>query len=279
MSKPSLERHLLLEGLYLRYGYDFRNYTETSLSRRLATVMAKLDVDHELDLLSLLLKNEDAFYKTLPLLTVTTSEMFRDPSFFLSLREQVVPLLRTYANLNIWTAGCSTGEEVHSLAILLHEEDLLERSTIYATDINPAALHAAKEGIFSLDSIKSFTKNYVAAGGKLSPSEYYTADYNRARMRSSLRENIVFAEHNLATDGVFVEAHLILCRNVLIYFNRDLQQRAFTLFHESLTPRGFLGIGSKETMRFSSVSEGFDLMDKENKIFQKNRKAIPLIAV
>ncbi|MNJ98607.1 Chemotaxis protein methyltransferase Cher2 [compost metagenome] len=273
-SKATVERHLLLEGIYLKYGYDFRNYTETSLDRRLEAVMKKLSQEHEVDLLSTLLKDEDTFQKILPMLTITTSEMFRDPSFFLSLRQNVLPLLKTYPNINIWTAGCSTGEELHSLAIMLQEEGLLERSRIFATDINPVAIRAAKEGIYTLESIKNFTKNYVAAGGTGSPSDYYTANYNRARLRSSLRDNVVFAEHNLATDGVFMEAHLVICRNVLIYFNRDLQHRAFTLFHQSLAPRGFLGLGSKETLRFSSISEGFDVLDKENKIFQKNRKVI-----
>ena len=266
----SVERHLLLEGIYLKYGYDFRQYSETALNRRIEQIMKSLGLQSEVDLLAVVLKDGDLFYRILPTFTVTTSEMFRDPNFFLSLRQNIAPILKTYANLNIWIAGCSTGEEVHSLAILLNEEGLLERSTIFATDINTHALKSAKEGIYNLDSIKDFTRNYVAAGGKGSPSDYYTADYNRARMRSFLRENVVFAEHNLATDGVFIEAHLILCRNVLIYFNRGLQDRAMSLFHQSLAPRCFLALGSKETTRFSEFADDFSCLDKENKIYQKN---------
>jgi chemotaxis protein methyltransferase CheR len=270
MESPSVERHLLLEGIYLKYGYDFRQYTEVSLSRRIDAIMKGLGVLNEIDLLAVLLKDDGVFHRVLPSFTITTSELFRDPSFFVSLREKILPVLKTYASLNIWIAGCSTGEEVHSVAILLQEEGLLDRSTIFATDINTSALKTAKEGIYNLDSIKDFTKNYVAAGGKASPSDYYTADYNRARMRSFLRENVVFAEHNLATDGVFIEANLVLCRNVLIYFNRELQDRAISLFHQSLAPRCFLALGSKETTRFSEFADYFSCLDKENKIYQKN---------
>lgn len=268
--KDSVERHLLLEGIYLKYGYDFRQYSEVSLGRRVEQIMKSLDYQTEVDLLAALLKDQALFHRVLPTFTITTSELFRDPNFYLSLRKNVIPVLKTYANLNIWIAGCSTGEEVHSLAILLSEEGLLERSTIFATDINTHALRAAKDGIYTLDSIKDFTRNYVNAGGHGSPSDYYTADYNRARMRSFLRENVVFAEHNLATDGVFIAAHLILCRNVLIYFNRELQDRALGLFHQSLASRCFLALGSKETTRFSEFADNFQCLDKENKIYQKN---------
>ena len=268
--ESSVERHLLLEGIYLKYGYDFRQYTEVALNRRIDQIMKSTGLHSEIDLLAIVLKDPGMFHQILPTFTITTSEMFRDPNFFLSLRKNIAPVLRTYANLNIWIAGCSTGEEVHSLAILLNEEGLLERSTIFATDINTYALKAAKEGIYNLDSIKDFTRNYVSAGGSGSPSDYYTADYNRARMRTFLRENVVFAEHNLATDGVFIEANLILCRNVLIYFNRDLQDRAMGLFHQSLAPRCFLALGSKETTRFSEFADNFNCLDKENKIYQKN---------
>lgn len=274
MDAGSVERHLLLEGIYLKYGYDFRQYTEVSLSRRIDTIMRSLGVSREIDLLAQLLKDDETFHRILPTFTITTSEMFRDPPFFLSLRQNIMPVLKTYASVNIWIAGCSTGEEVHSLAILLHEEGLLERSTIFATDINTAALKTAKEGIYNLESIRDFTRNYVAAGGSSSPSEYYTADYNRARMRSFLRDSVVFAEHNLASDGVFLEAHLVMCRNVMIYFNRELQDRAISLFHQSLAPRCFLALGSKETTRFSEYADYFTTVDKENKIYQKNRLAM-----
>lgn len=271
MPVENVQRHLLLEGIFLKYGYDFRRYTEASVTRRIDVVLAKFNIKTEVELLARLINDEEFFKKIMPLMTVNTSEMFRDPSFFRSLREHVVPVLRTYPNLNIWIAGCSTGEEVYSLQILLHEEELLERSTIYATDINPVALKKAQDGIYDLEGIRVFTKNYVEAGGTKSPSDYYTVSYNRARMIPELRERVVFSEHNMATGEGFVEAHLILCRNVLIYFNRELQERVFKLFYESLATRAFLGLGSKESIRFSACAEGFNELDKENKIYQKSR--------
>ena len=205
----------------------------------------------------------------LPLFTIGTTEFFRDPEFFKSLRTKVLPVLHTYAHSRLWVCGCSSGEELYSLAILLREEGLSERTTIFATDVNPAALAAARDGIYSNETMQTFTKNYVAAGGKRSPSEYYTAQYGLARMDPALRDNVVFSPHNLVTDHVFTEAHLILCRNVLIYFNRDLQDRVFWLFHQSLALRGFLGLGSKESLRFSAVSEVFSPVDSDHKIYQK----------
>jgi chemotaxis protein methyltransferase CheR len=271
MNVGNVQRHLLLEGIFLKYGFDFRKYTEASVTRRIDVILAKSNISTEADLLARLLNDEEFFKKIMPLFTVNTSEMFRDPTFFKSLRTQVVPVLRTYPNLNIWIAGCSTGEEVYSLQILLHEEGLLERSTIYATDINPIALKKAQDGVYDLEGIRVFTKNYVEAGGTRSPSDYYTVHYNRARMIPELRERVVFSEHNMATGEGFVEAHLILCRNVLIYFNRELQERVFKLFYQSLASRAFLGLGSKESIRFSACAEGFDELDKENKIYQKAR--------
>lgn len=264
-------RRLLLEAIFLKYGYDFREYTEQSVSRRVDVILTKMNLKHEADLLALILKDDEAFRQVMPMLTVNTSEMFRDPSFFKSLRHNVVPILKTYSNLNIWIAGCSTGEEVYSLQILLHEEGLLERSTVYATDINPLVLKKAQDGIFDLESMRLFTKNYVEAGGTCSPSDYYSVHYNRAKMIPQLRENIVFSEYNLVSGAGFVEAHLILCRNVLIYFNRDLQEKVFKLFYESLGPRSFLGLGSKESTRFSKYTDGFEEVDKENKVFRKSR--------
>lgn len=271
MTVKNVQRHLLLEGIFLKYGFDFRKYTEASVTRRIDVILAKHNIPTEADLLARLLNDEEFFKKIMPLFTVNTSEMFRDPTFFRSLREQVIPVLRTYPNLNIWIAGCSTGEEVYSLQILLHEEGLLERSTIYATDINPVALKKAQDGVYDLEGIRVFTKNYVEAGGLMSPSDYYNVHYNRARMIPELRERVVFSEHNMATGEGFVEAHLILCRNVLIYFNRELQERVFKLFHDSLASRAFLGLGSKESIRFSACAEKFDELDKENKIYQKAR--------
>jgi len=195
--------------------------------------------------------------------------MFRDPTFFLALRQQVIPHLRTYASLKVWIAGCSTGEEVYSLAILLREEGLLERSLIYATDINPASLDKARKGIFSLSSIRGFTANYQQSGGKQAFADYYTAAYDAAIFDKSLAGNIVFADHSLATDSVFSETQLVLCRNVLIYFTRKLQDRAFGLFHESLGHRGFLGLGSKESIDFSSYATRFEPLVRAERIFRK----------
>ncbi|MEN0059973.1 MAG: protein-glutamate O-methyltransferase CheR [Bdellovibrio sp.] len=270
MSSISIERKLLLEGIYLKYGYDFRDYAESSMDRRIEAVLTRFDLPDEAALLAQILRDKDFFYRIIPVMTISTSEMFRDPEFFLSLRTNVIPMLRTYPNLNVWIAGCSTGEEVYSMAILLKEEGLYERSRIYATDINPRSIQIAKEGIYDLGSVRSFTRNYTLAGGLNTPSDYYTADYNRARFRANLRENVIFSEHNLATDAVFMEAHLILCRNVLIYFNRTLQSNVFELFYDSLSPRGFLGLGSKETLRFSHMDRAFEIVDHENKIFRKN---------
>lgn len=254
----SIERHLFLEGIFLRYGHDFRGYAMASLNRRLDDLLVRFSERSLLDLLARVLESPELFREMLPYLTINTTEFFRDPEFFKTLRDQGIPLLKTYPSLNIWVAGCSSGEELLSLAIILKEEGLYDRSTIYATDINPHVLKRAREGIFDLSSIQAFTKNYVLAGGKRSPSEYYTAEYGLARFDPSLRENVMFSEHNLATDGVFVEAHLILCRNVFIYFSRDLQNRVCDLFSKSLVHRGLLGIGSKETLKFCDTGNRFD---------------------
>ena len=273
MINSKIERKLLLEGIYLKYGYDFRGYAENSMDRRIESLLSRHGISDEPELLAKILRDKEFFYKMIPSMTISTSEMFRDPAFFLSLRHNVVPMLRTYPNLNIWIAGCSTGEEVYSLAIMLKEEGLYDRSRIYATDINPKSLQAAEEGIYDLNCVRNFTKNYTLAGGIATPSDYYTANYERARFRANLRENVIFSEHNLATDSVFMEAHLVLCRNVLIYFNRELQSQVLELFYDSLSPRGFMGLGSKESLRFSSVDGKFDAVDFSNKVFKKNPMA------
>jgi chemotaxis protein methyltransferase CheR len=195
--------------------------------------------------------------------------MFRDPSYFLALRDKVVPLLRTYPSLKMWVAGCSTGEEVYSLAILLREEGLLERTLIYATDINPQTLQKAAAGVYAADRVAGFTENHRKAGGRASLSDYYTAAYGKAVFDKSFRRHIVFSDHSLATDSVFAEVQLVSCRNVLIYFNRDLQDRAVGLFRDALCRKGFLGIGMKESLRFSSHAEAFTDVVYESRIFQK----------
>lgn len=248
----AVERHLFLEGIFLRYGYDFRQYAEASLNRRLAALMQRYDKQSLLDLMQVVLSSSEVFREILPTLTIGTTEFFRDPLFFKSLKDKVFPVLATYPSLNIWIAGCSTGEEIISLAILLRESDLLRRTTIYATDINPLAIKKAQECIYDLHAMRSFSRNYTLAGGQETPTNYFTVEYGLARFDKTLRENVVFSEHNLVTDSTFCEAQLILCRNVLIYFSRELQNRAFGLFTRSLAPRCFLGIGSKESLRFSN---------------------------
>jgi chemotaxis protein methyltransferase CheR len=195
--------------------------------------------------------------------------MFRDPAYFLALRRHVVPVLRTYPSLKVWVAGCSTGEEPYSLAILLHEEGLLDRTILYATDINHASLEKARHGIFPLEPMQAFTRNYQRAGGLRSFSDYYSAAYGGALFDRRLRDSITFADHSLATDSVFSETQLVSCRNVLIYFNRTLQDRALGLFHESLSRRGFLGLGSKETLDFSAYAERFEPVSRPDRLYRK----------
>jgi chemotaxis protein methyltransferase CheR len=269
------ELHLLMEAIYLQYSYDFRDYAGASQKRRVLQALAQLDCPTIPALQAKVLHDPALFMQLLQYLTVPVSEMFRDPPFFLALRQQVIPRLRTYPSVKIWIAGCSTGEEAYSLAILLREEGLLERSLIYATDINAKALDKARQGIFSLSSIKGHTANYQKAGGKQAFSDYYTAAYDAAIFDKSLRENITFADHSLATDSVFSETQLVLCRNVLIYFNKKLQDRALGLFHESLSHRGFLGLGSKESIDFSAYATRFEPLDKPERIFRKLQAVSP----
>lgn len=264
-----VEFKLLLEAIHLKYGYDFRGYASASLGRRGKALLAKFNLNSFSELLPRLLKEPDFFRSILPYFTVTTSEMFRDPHYYKALRTEVIPTLKTFASLNVWIAGCSYGQEAYSMAIMLHEEGLLDRTVIFATDVNPIALKSAREGIFASDTIQLYTRNYVESGGTGSFSDYYTADYGYARMASFLKDNMVFSEHNLGVDGVFSEMNLITCRNVLIYFDKNLQNRVLNLFRESLRFRGFLGLGSKENLRFSNQAYAFDTVDAKNKIYQK----------
>jgi chemotaxis protein methyltransferase CheR len=264
-----IELQLLIDAIYQKYHYDFRGYAQASLKRRLALATARLGCDTLSQLQHKLLHEPATFAMLLNYLTVPVSEMFRDPEFFRLLREQVIPVLRTYPSLKIWIAGCSTGEEAYSLAILLREEELLERSLIYATDINAQSLQQATVGVYGADRIAGFTANHRRSGARSSLSDYYTAAYGRAVFDKSFRKHIVFADHSLATDSVFAEVQLVLCRNVLIYFNRELQDRAVGLFHDALCRRGFLGIGSRESMRFSAHAAAFEPVDAVNRIFRK----------
>jgi chemotaxis protein methyltransferase CheR len=215
------------------------------------------------------LKNEDTFEEFIRELSVTVTEMFRDPTFYKSLREKIIKRLATYPVIKIWIAGCATGEEVYSMAILLKEEGLLQRSIIYATDINQRSLQIAKDGIYPLASMKDYTTNYIRSGGTRPFSEYYLANYGSAIMDKSLRQNIVFSQHNLSLDRSFNEFQLILCRNVLIYFNQNLQDTVINLFHESLCTFGFLSLGNKESLLFTSKKSDFEEIDRKEKIFMK----------
>jgi chemotaxis protein methyltransferase CheR len=264
-----IELKLLLEAIYLRFHYDFRHYSAASLKRRLSLAMRRLGCESLSGLQERILHDAGTFPKLLSFLTIMVSEMFRDPAFYRALREKVVPFLQTYPSLKIWVAGCSTGEEVYSLAILLQEEGLLDRSLIYATDINPEALRKAKTGIYDLERIAQFSEAYHATGGRASLSDYYTAAYGSAVFDKALRRDIVFSDHSLATDNVFAEVQLVTCRNVLIYFDRVLQDRAIGLFRNSLCRKGFLGLGAKETLSFSAHRAEFSEFAHAEKIYQK----------
>jgi chemotaxis protein methyltransferase CheR len=269
---PELERievRLLLEGIFRRYGFDFREYAYASVRRRLWKRIRAEGLDTISALQDRVLHSEEAMNRLLGDLSVNVTAMFRDPGFYQTFRERVVPLLRTYPFLRIWHAGCSTGEEVYSMAILLMEEGLYQRTRIYATDINEGVLQSARDGIFPLDKMQEYTQNYIRAGGKRSFSEYYTAAYDGALFAPGLRERVVFAQHNLATDSSFSEFNVIFCRNVMIYFDRSLQNRVHQLFYESLPAYGILALGSKETLRFSAFEERYEVIDAREKIFRK----------
>ncbi len=268
-SEADIELQLLLDAIYLRYHYDFRQYSVASLKRRLASAMAAFGCRTYSQVQDRVLREPELFTSLLDYLTVQVSDLFRDPPYFRALRETVVPLLRTYPSLKIWVAGCGTGEEVYSLAILLREEGLLDRALIYATDINGRALQRAEAGVYEIDRLAGFTDNYQRAGARTSLSDYYTAAYGRAVFDKSLRRHCVFSDHSLATDSVFAEVHLVSCRNVLIYFDRALQNRALSLFHDALIRRGFLGLGAKESLRFSSQADAFVEVARGERIYQK----------
>lgn len=264
-----IELKLLLEAIYLKYQHDFRHYSVSSLRRRLTQALTDLGFATLSQLQEKILRDATLFSRLFQYLTVQVSEMFRDPSYFRAIREQVVPVLQTYPSIKVWVAGCSTGEELWSLAILFAEEGIAERTVLYATDINADALRQAESGIYPLDRLKNFSQNYLAAGGKRSLSDYYHAAYGAAKFSQSLKTRVVFADHSLATDSVFLEAHLVSCRNVLIYFDRGLQDRALGLFSDSLVRRGFLGLGSKESLRFSSQANSFSDFDARERLYQK----------
>jgi chemotaxis protein methyltransferase CheR len=264
-----LEIRLLLEAVFQKYQHDFRGYSHASIKRRLLQAKTRFGCRSLSELQHQLLHEPGVMARLLPYLTVQVSEMFRDPPYFKAIREHVVPHLKTYPSLKIWIAGCSTGEELYSLAIVFREEGLESRTIFYATDINSEALSCAGAAVYDLDRIALFSENYRLAGGKGSLSDYYFASYGRAKFDETLRKQTVFSNHSLVSDSVFAEMHMVSCRNVLIYFDRSLQDRAIGLFKEALVRRGFLGLGSKESIRFSAHTDAFEDFDREHRIYQK----------
>jgi chemotaxis protein methyltransferase CheR len=267
----SLEVELLLEAIYRRYGFDFREYAPASLKRRLWRRIRHEGLESVSGLQERVLHDPQVMERLLLDLSVNVTAMFRDPTFYLAFREKVVPLLRTYPFTRIWVAGCSTGEEVFSLAILLVEEGLYDRARIYATDINAVVLEHAKAGVFPLDKMQEYTQNYIRAGGDRSFSEYYVARYDGALFSRSLLENVVFAQHNLVSDRAFNEFNAILCRNVMIYFDRSLQNRVHELFYESLERLGVLALGHKESLRFTPREMSYEELDGPERLYRKVR--------
>jgi len=264
-----VEFGLLLDAIYLTYHYDFRRYSEASLKRRIRAALVHFGCETISRLQERVLCEPQVFAELLRFLTVQVSEMFRDPTYYRALREMVVPYLKTYASLKIWVAGCSMGEEVYSLAIVLYEEGLLDRTLIYATDINPESLRRAEEGVYATERFTKFTESYRLAGGRASLGDYYSAAYGGAVLDRSLKKAIVFSDHSLATDSVFAEMQLVSCRNVLIYFEKGLQERALGLLSDSLCRKGFLGLGLKETLRFSQHAAAFTELAPDARIYQK----------
>ena len=264
-----IEIRLLLEALFHRYHYDFRNYAMASIKRRLRQACTHLGFPTISALQESVLHDEAMLPRLLAYLTVQVSEMFRDPDYFRAIRERVVPHLRTYPSLKVWIAGCSSGEELYSFVILFREEGLEERTIFYATDINQEALALAEAGVYGLDRIRLFTENHRLSGGRSSLSDYYHTGYGRCVFDKSLRRHVVFSDHSLVTDSVFGEMHMVSCRNVMIYFDRSLQERAIGLFREALPRNGFLGLGSRETLRFSAHAGAFRDFVREEKIYQR----------
>ena len=265
------EIELLLEGIFRQYGFDFRSYAYASIRRRLWKRVEAEALRNLSELQAKVLHDAEALERLLLDLSVNVTAMFRDPLFYLAFRTQVIPLLRTYPFIRIWHAGCSTGEEVYSVAIMLEEEGLYDRARIYATDINDVVLQQARRGIFPLERMQEYTENYIRAGGKRSFSEYYTAKYDGALFDQRLVRNVVFAQHNLVTDRSFAEFNAIFCRNVLIYFDKDLQNRVHSLFYDSLVRLGMLCLGSKETLKFSTYEPCYERLDPNEKIYRKVR--------
>jgi len=264
-----IELALLLEGVFRKYGFDFREYASASLRRRVWRRVHAEGLSTISELQARLLHDPACMERLLLDLSINVTAMFRDPSFYNAFRAKVVPQLRTYPFTRIWVAGCSTGEEVYSLAILLREEGLYDRARIYATDINESVLDRARTGVFPLEKMREYTQNYIKAGGTQAFSEYYLAKYDGAQFQRSLIDNVVFAQHNLVSDRSFNEFNVIVCRNVMIYFDRVLQDRVHELFYDSLMTFGVLGLGHKESIRFSPHADSFEELDPAEKLYRK----------
>jgi chemotaxis protein methyltransferase CheR len=264
-----LEVDLLLEAIYRKYHYDFRGYARASIDRRVERALALFECRTVSQLQDRVLHDAAVFPALLDTLTIRVTELFRDPSYFLAIRRHVVPLLRTYPSLKLWVAGCSTGEEVYSFAILLREEGLLDRTLIYATDINASALRRAEQGVYPLDRFAAFSRNYLAAGGTGSLADHYTSGYGSAALDGTLRRNVVFSDHSLATDAVFAEVEMVSCRNVLIYFTPSLQDRVIGLFAGALVHHGVLGLGMKESLRVTKNGQQFEDLVREQRLYRR----------
>lgn len=270
-----IEVSLFLEALFRRHGYDFRHYAQASIKRRVKALACVLGAPSVSELIARTLRDRSLLPEILAQLSVPVTEMFRDPAVFKLLRDQVLPVLASWPRLKIWQAGCASGEEVYSLAILLDEEGLLERSQIYATDINDSALKKAEAGIFPLSIFDDAERRYRLSGGRRPFSDYSTSAHGFFRMHQHLREHIAFAHHNLVCDGVFCEVQLVLCRNVLIYFDRELQEDVLRLFHDSLGRGGFLCLGTRESLRHGETGGDYAVVDKEHRIFRRAERAVP----
>jgi chemotaxis protein methyltransferase CheR len=264
-----IEIDLLLEAVYRCYGYDFRSYARASIERRIRQFLSGAGCSSVSEMIPKVLHDNEFFSRLARNFSISVTEMFRDPFVYLAVRKKIVPLLKTWPHIKIWHAGCATGEEVYSLAIVLKEEGIYNRATIYATDFNDENLKQAREGVYQVSKMKEATRNYQQTGGKASFSEYYHARYDAAAIDGSLKERITFANHNLAMDEVFGEMHFVFCRNVLIYFNRELQNRALRLFTESLVHNGFLCLGTKEDIHFTDMNYRYEVMDSKARIYKK----------
>ena len=265
----NLEIDLLLEGIYRQYGFDFREYARGSIKRRLWQRIYAERLESISGLQEKVLHDPDTMNRLLEDLSINVTSMFRDPSFYRAVRTKIVPLLRTYPFIRIWNAGCSTGEETYSLAILLAEEGLYDKTKIYATDINETVLELAKQAVFPIEQMRVYTENYIQAGGTTAFSEYYGADTQGARFHGSLSDNIIFAQHNLVSDRSFNEFHMILCRNVMIYFDRSLQDRVHGLFYSSLGLSGILALGRKESIKFTRHADSYEEIDSNEKLYKR----------